>query len=247
MIEHLGKIIQNDNIAKDVYKMVIESEECLFIRPGQFMNIKVKNNFLRRPISISCYDQNQFSIVYKVVGKGTQELSEMQVGEQLNFVGPLGNPFTIQKDIKPLIIGGGVGVPPLLEVCKQLVKNNIKPQVVLGFNSKEDVFYENEFKILGCEVRVATMDGSYGVKGTVMDAIKQADFKNDFVYACGPLKMLEAVDNNYSKGYLSFEARMACGIGACHGCVCKDKHNDLHYRVCKEGPVFEIGKVAIEC
>lgn len=247
MIEHNGIIEFNKLIANDVYCMKINVNDKLEIKPGQFMNIKVKNNFLRRPISISSFDDNGFTIIYKIVGKGTKELSEMKQDEELNFVGPLGNPFTIHENIKPIVIGGGVGVPPLFEVCKQLVNLNIKPQVVLGFNSKNDVFYENEFKQLGCDVIVSTMDGSYGIKGSVIDAIKAVNFDHDFVYACGPTKMLAAIDERYSKGYLSFEARMACGIGACHGCVCKDKHHDLHYRVCKEGPVFELGKVEITC
>ena len=243
MREDTGIIISNELIAKDVYKMVIKSNLGSEMCPGQFVNIKVDGYFLRRPISISQYDENAYTIVYKVVGDGTSKLSQMEAGRSLNVVGPCGHGFDID-DVEPLLVGGGVGVPPLLQVAKEFNKRNVNADVVLGFNSKEDVFYEEEFKKLGCNVYIATMDGSYCIKGTVMDAIKEHSVKSDYLYSCGPMPMLKALDNAYTKGYLSFESRMACGMGACMGCVCKDKKDhDIYYRICKEGPVFEIGKV----
>lgn len=245
MKQEKGTIISNEEIAKDTYKMVIQANCVTDMKPGQFVNIKVEGYSLRRPISISSIDETTFTIVYKIVGDGTKRLSKMHAHHDIDIFGPLGSsyPLEVEED-DILIIGGGVGVPPLYELAKQYRKRNKHVQVILGFNNVQSVFYEQEFKTLGCETYIATMDGSYGDKGTVMDAIKEHQITTDFVCACGPRPMLLAVEANYTKGYMSFEARMACGIGACMACVAKDKKEaDMYHRICKEGPVFPIGKV----
>lgn len=242
-----GTIQSNTCIALDTYKMVISSTLGQLMQPGQFVNIKIDGYTLRRPISISNIEEDSYTIIYKVVGDGTAKLSEMKEGATLDVLGPLGSPFPIHEEQDHiLIVGGGVGVPPLYEVAKRYRKLNKEVSVVLGFNDVNSVFYEEEFKALGCSVAIATMDGSYGVKGTVLDAIKEHNITNDFLYSCGPMPMLRALENTYTKGYTSFESRMACGIGACMGCVCKDKKDsEIYYRICKEGPVFPIGKVGL--
>ncbi|WP_276935630.1 dihydroorotate dehydrogenase electron transfer subunit [Dielma fastidiosa] len=247
MREDRGKIISNELISEDTYKMVIESALPHEMKPGQFVNIKVAEHFLRRPISICSIDETSYTIIYKVVGEGTELLSAMKSGMELNVFGPLGSSYPIHEELPAvLIMGGGVGVPPLYEVAKQYRRLNKRVVVALGFNSSAACFYEEEFKALGCEVLLATMDGSKGIKGTVLDAVDAAKIDLDFVYSCGPMPMLKAIENRYTKGYTSFEARMACGIGACMGCVCKDKKDEtIYYRICKEGPVFEIGKVGL--
>lgn len=247
MREDIGIILSNEKIAEDTYKMIIESELPTVMMPGQFVNIKVEEHFLRRPISISSIDENSYTIIYKVVGEGTEILSKMKEGMELNVFGPLGSSYPIHEELEAvLLLGGGVGVPPLYEVAKRYRLMNKRVVVALGFNSVNACFYEEEFKELGCEVLIATMDGSLGIKGTVLDAVDGMGIDIDFVYSCGPMPMLKAIENRYTKGYTSFEARMACGIGACMGCVCKDKEDEtIYYRICKEGPVFEIGKVGL--
>lgn len=247
MREDKGIIISNTCIAQDTFKMVISSSLSEEMLPGQFVNIKVDGYTLRRPISISSIGENEYVIIYKVVGEGTLKLSEAQVNDLIDVIGPLGSPFPIHEDQEGiLIVGGGVGVPPLYEVAKRYRALGKDVEVVLGFNDQDSIFYEEEFKALGCNVSIATMDGSYGVKGTVLDAISEKGITHDFLYSCGPMPMLKALEERYTKGYTSFEARMACGIGACMGCVCKDKKDtEIYYRICKEGPVFPIGKVGL--
>ncbi|MEG2411007.1 MAG: dihydroorotate dehydrogenase electron transfer subunit [Erysipelotrichaceae bacterium] len=248
MQEELGTIIQNILIAKDTYQMDITTMNPIEMLTGQFFNIQVEGHLLRRPISIASIDgQQKFTIIYKVVGEGTAILSNMLPTSKINVFGPLGSSYPVHNELdEVLLIGGGVGVPPLYEVAKQYRNLNKKVIVVLGFNDQASVFYEDEFKALGAEVHIACMDGSYGVKGTVMDAIEAAKITCDFVYSCGPMPMLKAVENRYTKGYTSFESRMACGMGACMACVCKDKEDkQIYYRICKDGPVFPIGKVGL--
>lgn len=247
MREEIGSIIENIVIAKDTYQMKVASQMGKDMAPGQFINIKVQHQILLRPISICSIEENHFIIIYKVVGEGTKELSLLKKDDSLLFYGALGSGFPIhEQQDHILLIGGGVGVPPLYEVAKQYRKLKKDVQVVLGFNDQASVFYEEAFLALGCNIIIATMDGSYGSKGTVMDAIKEHNISHDFVYSCGPMLMLKAIEQTYHKGYTSFEARMACGIGACMACVCKDKKDDeIYYRICKEGPVFEIGKVGL--
>ena len=246
MQEEKGLILSNQKIAKDTYRMEIQANIAKDMKPGQFVNVQVEGYMLRRPISIcSVEEKNSFVIIYKTVGDGTKRLSKMRRQEIIDVFGPLGSSYPIHEDEKEvLLIGGGVGVPPLYELAKQYRKLDTKVYVVLGFNDADSVFYENEFERLGCEVVIATMDGSYGVKGTVMDAIDAKNITCDFTCSCGPRPMLKAVEARYTRGYMSFESRMACGIGACMACVAKDKKEEnMYHRICKEGPVFPIGKV----
>ena len=222
-------------ITNDVFKMVLEGDTSLITAPGQFINIKLDGLFLRRPISICDYDSKTITIIYKVVGDGTELMSTLTVGKTLDCLVGLGNGYDISKSTKPLLIGGGVGVPPMYNLAKELIKSGQKPVVILGFNTKDEVFYENEFKALGCKTIITTVDGSYGTKGFVTDAMGEFDF--DYFYTCGPLPMFKAVYNATDvSGQFSFEERMGCGFGACMGCSCKTKYGNK--RICKDGPVL---------
>ncbi|MGN0523610.1 MAG: dihydroorotate dehydrogenase electron transfer subunit [Eubacterium sp.] len=233
--QNIYKILSNQPLTKDVYKMVLEGDTQYITAPGQFVNIALDGKYLRRPISICDYDNATITIIYKVVGDGTVQMSEMQSGQSLDVLTGLGNGYDISKSTKPLLIGGGVGVPPMYNLAKSLIENGQKPTVILGFNTKEEIFYENEFKALGCETIVATADGSYGVKGFVTDAMADLDY--DYFYTCGPLPMFKAVYNaTQVSGQFSFEERMGCGFGACMGCSCKTKYGNK--RICKDGPVL---------
>jgi dihydroorotate dehydrogenase electron transfer subunit len=237
-------ILSNVNIAKDVYKMELTcsfSSEC---KPGQFVEIAVPGFFLRRPISISAVEEGKMTIVYKVLGQGTDVLSGMMPGEELNLFGPLGTCFTIADEQDVVLCGGGVGVPPLYETAKAYIQKGITPTIVLGFNNVSDMFYEEAFQKLGCKVYIATMDASFGTKGTVIDAINANGVKVGYIQACGPIPMLRAINNTYEKGQISLESRMACGMGACMGCVVK-MSDGSQKRVCKDGPVFDLKEVAL--
>ena len=231
------EILSNEKIAKDVYKMVLKGDTSDIKYPGQFINIKIDDLYLRRPISVCDYDENSISIIFKVVGHGTEKMAEMEVGKTLDILTGLGNGFfTDRSGDNPLLVGGGVGTPPMYLLCKELIAEGKKPIVVLGFNSKEDVFYEEEFKKLGAEVYVSTVDGTNGTKGFVTDIIKTLEGYT-YHYACGPLPMLKALYNTADgDGEYSFEERMGCGFGACMGCTVKVK--DGFKRVCKDGPVL---------
>ena len=233
----LYSVKSNTLIAKDVYEMVLEGDTSFIRAPGQFINIEIDGLYLRRPISICEYGDSFIRIVYKVVGKGTEKLSQMSEGSKLDVLTGLGNGFNVgPAGDKPLLMGGGVGTPPMYQLCISLLKKGKIPIVVLGFNSKEDVFYEDKFKALGVNPIITTVDGSYGIKGFVTDAIK--DLKDyTYYYACGPIPMLKAVHTSIEcSGQLSFEERMGCGFGACMGCSIQTKKGAR--RVCKEGPVF---------
>ena len=232
------KIIENTKIAFNVYKMILEGDTSYITRPGQFINIEIDGFYLRRPISVCDWDEKTITIIYKVVGNGTEKLSTYKNGETLDILTGLGNGFEISKSgEKPLLIGGGVGTPPMYGLCKKLIDKNTKPIVILGFTSYQDVFYEEEFKKLGADVYISTTDGSYGTKGFVTDIIKDLE-EYTYYYACGPEPMLKAVYNTTnSNGELSFEERMGCGFGACMGCTCKTKYGNK--RICKDGPVLE--------
>ena len=228
---------ENTKIAKDVYFMTLYGDTSFITAPGQFINIELEGFYLRRPISICDWDKEKILIIYKVVGAGTEKMAQMKAGEKLDVLTGLGNGFTINADTeKPLVIGGGVGTPPMYNLAKQLVQNGQKPTVILGFGTKDDVFYEEEFKALGCEVYVTTNDGSYGTKGFVTDVIKNLD-GYDYFYTCGPEPMLKAIYNaTECSGQLSFEERMGCGFGGCMGCSCKTVTG--YKRICKEGPIL---------
>ena len=204
---------------------------------GGFVNIKIDGLFLRRPISVCDYDDKTLTLIYKIVGKGTEVLAKMADGTELDILVGLGNGYDLSKSgDAPLLIGGGVGVPPLYKLAKLLLAEGKRVQVVLGFNSGADVFYENEFRALGADVRVTTADGSYGTKGFVTDAMGDLDYT--YFYTCGPEPMLKAVHKaTKTSGQMSFEERMGCGFGACMGCSCKTLTG--YKRICKEGPVME--------
>lgn len=237
MKQSLFEILSNENIANDIYKMVIKGDTSAITAPGQFINIKIDGFFLRRPISVCDYNSENVTIIYKVVGSGTEVMANMKIGEKLDILSGLGNGFDTSKSGKtPVLIGGGVGVPPMYNLCKVLINEGKNVKVILGFNSADDVFYENEFKALGADVYVATADGSYGTKGFVTDVLKDIDYS--YFYTCGPIPMFKAIENiAKTSGQYSFEERMGCGFGACMGCSCKTKYKNI--RICKDGPVLE--------
>ena len=232
------EVISNEKIAKDVYKMVLKGDTSYISFPGQFINIKIDELYLRRPISVCDYDENTITVIFKVVGHGTEKMAEMGAGTKLDILTGLGNGFRVEASgDMPLLVGGGVGTPPMYRLCKELIEAGKEPIVVLGFNSREDVFYEEEFKKLGAKVYVSTVDGTYGTKGFVTDVIKTLEGYT-YHYACGPLPMLKALyEMAEGEGEYSFEQRMGCGFGACMGCTVRVK--DGFKRVCKEGPVLK--------
>ncbi len=236
MLQSIFTVETNEKIAKDVMKMTLLGDTSHITASGQFVNIKIDGLFLRRPISVCDIEGNTLTLIYKIVGKGTEKMADMKKGTKLDILTGLGNGYDLSKSgDKPLLIGGGVGVPPMYYLCRLLLKMGKKPKVILGFNSKDDVFYEEEFKALGCETRVATADGSYGIKGFVTDAMEGIDYTCFFT--CGPEPMLKALcDKTVTSGQLSFEERMGCGFGACMGCSCKTKYGNK--RICKDGPVL---------
>ena len=240
MKQHIFEIQSNEQIAKNVYRMQLGGDTT-GILPGQFVNIRVQGQFLRRPISVCNVEQPlnnvepHLTIIYKVVGVGTEAMSHLPVGTQLDVLTVLGNGYNLSKaGDAPLLVGGGVGVPPMYMLARQLREAGKKVRVILGFNTKDEVFYEDEFRALGCDVTVTTVDGSHGIKGFVTNAL---DGQQSYYYTCGPLPMikalLQAVGTN---GEVSMEERMGCGFGACMGCTIQTTQGPK--RVCKEGPVF---------
>jgi len=230
------EIVSNEALTDSVYKMVLGGDTSAITAPGQFVNIKLEGMFLRRPISVCDVDGQNLAIIYKVVGKGTEAMSKMEPGTKLDILTGLGNGYDLSvAGEKPVLLGGGVGVPPMYKLAKELVAMGKQVSVVLGFNTKSEIFYENEFKALGCHVVVTTVDGSYGIKGFVTDALKDIDYT--YFYTCGPEPMLKAVYRaSNTSGQMSFEERMGCGFGACMGCSCKTLTG--YKRICKEGPVM---------
>ena len=228
-------IIKNASLTSNVYIMELKGD-TEGIRCGQFVNIRLDGMFLRRPISVCDCAGGVLTIIYKVVGRGTEQMSKMTEGESLDLLTGLGNGYdTSLSGDRPLLLGGGVGVPPMYMLCKELVKEGKKPTVILGFNKADEVFYEEEFRSLGATVLVATADGSYGIKGFVTTAMEGVDYS--YFYTCGPEPMLKAVYNaTKTNGQFSFEERMGCGFGACMGCSCKTITG--YKRICKEGPVL---------
>jgi len=218
--------------------MVLTGDTSAITKSGQFINIKIDGFFLRRPISVCDYDHKTITILYKVVGKGTQALQKMEPTMSLDILTGLGNGYDITKSgNRPLLIGGGVGIPPMYRLAKDLLAEEKKPLVILGFNTKDEAFYIDEFKQLGIEVLVATADGSLGKKGFVTDIVKSLS-NYTYFYTCGPEPMLKALSEcTDTSGQLSFEERMGCGFGACMGCSCQTKYGNK--RICKEGPVLE--------
>ncbi len=228
---------QNQLIAKNTMKMVLQGDTSAITKAGQFVNIKIEGLFLRRPISVCDVQEDMLTIIYKVVGEGTEIMSEMKKGQQLDLLTGLGNGYNTGKSgERPLLIGGGVGVPPMYNLAKGLKDEGKEVQVILGFNTLEEVFYKEEFERLGVELHIATADGSVGTKGFVTDIMK--NLKYTYFYTCGPLPMFKAIEAiAKTSGQFSFEERMGCGFGACMGCSCKTKYGNK--RICKDGPVLE--------
>lgn len=235
MKQSLFSIVSNTPLTDSVYKMVLSGDTSAITAPGQFVNIQLTGKFLRRPISVCDYDAQTLTIVYKVVGKGTEQMAAMAAGETLDILTGLGNGYDLAPaGDRPVLLGGGVGVPPLYHLAKRLLALGKEVTVVLGFNTASEIFYEEEFQALGCKVFVTTVDGSYGKKGFVTDALPE-DYT--YFYTCGPEPMLKAVyRTTNTSGQMSFEQRMGCGFGACMGCSCKTLTGNK--RICKEGPVM---------
>lgn len=237
MYQGFYEIKSNKKLTDSIFEMVLIGDTSSITAPGQFINIKLDGFYLRRPISICDYDNETITIIYKVVGEGTEVMSKMNACEKLDVLCGLGNGFDTSKSLeKPVLIGGGVGVPPMYNLCKKLISEGKEVTVILGFNKKEEIFYEDAFKKLGADVKVTTVDGSYGVKGFVTDALKEIEYS--YFYTCGPMPMFKAIEATaVTSGQYSFEERMGCGFGACMGCSCKTKYGNK--RICKDGPVLE--------
>ena len=232
----LLKIKENTPIAPGVYRMILEGDTSAITAPGQFVNIKLDGLYLRRPISVCDVDENTLTIIYKVVGEGTSRMSEYAPGKVLDTLMGLGNGYDTSKSgSNPLLIGGGVGVPPLYNLAKKLISEGKNVSVILGFNTASEIFLKDAFEALGCKVYVTTADGSFGIKGFVTSAMPDISYTHTF--SCGPEPMLKAVYNASSTdGQFSFEERMGCGFGACMGCSCKTKYGNK--RICRDGPVL---------
>ena len=241
MKQRLFEIQSNEQIAKKVYRMQLAGDTA-GILPGQFVNIRVQGQFLRRPISVCNITDGILTIIYKVVGVGTEAMSHLPIGTQLDVLTVLGNGYDLTKaGDQPLLVGGGVGVPPMYMLARQLREMGKNVRVILGFNTKDEVFYEEEFRALGCDVTVTTVDGSHGVKGFVTNAL---DGQQSYYYTCGPLPMIKAlIQAAGTNGEVSMEERMGCGFGACMGCTIQTTQGPK--RVCKEGPVFAASELLL--
>ena len=236
MKQGIYTITSNRPLTADVWEMKLQGDTSAITAPGQFVNIKLEGMFLRRPISICDWDEQGLTLIYKVVGKGTEFMSTLPVGKELDILCGLGNGFDVAKcGDTTVVLGGGVGVPPMYGLAKALKAAGKTPVAILGFNKSEEIFYVDKFKALGVETFITTVDGSTGIKGFVTDALPE---NYDYFCTCGPLPMLKAIYNSTkTSGLLSFEERMGCGFGACMGCSCKTKYGNK--RICKDGPVLE--------
>ena len=241
MKQSIFKILSNTPLTSTIYKMVLQGDTSAITAPGQFVNIQLSGRFLRRPISVCDYDGSTLTILYKVVGGGTAQMAAMEEGQTLDILTGLGNGYDLSVSVAhPVLLGGGVGVPPLYRLAKELIAQEKTVSVVLGFNTASEVFYADEFRALGCDVTVTTVDGSYGTKGFVTDALPE---NYTYFYTCGPEPMLKAVYRAaLTSGQMSFEERMGCGFGACMGCSCKTLTG--YKRICKDGPVMRKEEIA---
>ena len=237
MKQSIFKILANEALTSNVYRMTLEGDTSAITAPGQFVNIRLEGKFLRRPISVCDWEDGKLTLVYKVVGHGTAQMAAMAPGESLDILTGLGNGYDLTLTGEhPVLVGGGVGVPPMFGLAKHLRAMGKEVQVILGFNTREEIFYEEAFQALGCTVYVTTVDGSYGVKGFVTDAMKDLHYSH--FCACGPEPMLKALyAASTTSGQMSFEERMGCGFGACMGCSCKTLTGSK--RICKDGPVMK--------
>ncbi|TYR82659.1 dihydroorotate dehydrogenase electron transfer subunit [Priestia megaterium] len=250
------QVVRQRSLTHNVYELTLQGELVRFMNePGQFVHLRVNNHYLpvlRRPISIAEInkEREQFTMIYRAEGAGTSMLAQKQVGERIDVLGPLGHGFpveAVEQGETAILVGGGIGVPPLYELSKRLKEKGVQVIHVLGFQSAEDVFYEKEFLSLG-ETYVATVDGTYGTKGFVTNVIERNKFMYNSMFACGPTPMLKAVELNYANKplYISLEERMGCGIGACFACVCKkDQQSTAYRKICSDGPVFQAGEVLL--
>ena len=239
MNQGLYRVESNTQLTSTVYRMVVSGDVGALTRPGQFVNFKIDGLYLRRPISVCDYDTDAgtITLIYKVVGVGTEKLAQAKEGDVFDLLSGLGNGYDTSKSgDAPVLIGGGVGIPPLYGLCRKLRAEGKRVQVILGFNTADEIFYEDEFKALGAEVYVTTVDGSYGTKGFVTNVLTGLDYS--YFFTCGPMPMFKAVNAaSVTSGQFSFEERMGCGFGACMGCSCKTKYGNK--RICKDGPVLE--------
>ena len=237
MDQQFCTILENKPLTDLVWKMRLQADTSAITAPGRFVNLKLDGLYLRRPISICDWDETSLTLIYKVVGTGTQQMTKLQPGAVLDVLTNLGNGYDTSKaGDAPLLIGGGVGVPPMYGLAKRLAAEGKQVTVILGFNTKDEIFYEDEFNALGVTVHVTTADGSYGTKGFVTDVMK--DLSYSYFFTCGPMPMFKAIEKvAATSGQYSFEERMGCGFGACMGCTCKTKYGNK--RICKDGPVLE--------
>lgn len=237
MTQGIYTVMSNIALTHSVYKMVLQGDTSALTAPGQFVNLTVDGCFLRRPISVYDWDETTITIIYKVVGEGTEKMAKWQKGYECDILVGLGNGFNMSRSgDTPLLIGGGVGIPPLYGLCKRLISDGKKPTVILGFNEQREIFAKEAFEEIGAKTIVATVDGSVGVKGFVTDAMKELSYS--YFYTCGPMPMFKAIEKTaIGSGEYSFEERMGCGFGACMGCSCKTKYGNK--RICKDGPVLQ--------
>ena len=236
MKQGIFTIVSNDALTDVVYKMVLEGDTSAITNCGQFVDLRLPEKYLRRPISVCDYDERSLTLIYKVVGSGTEIMAKLPAGTKLDVLTGLGNGYdTSLSGDRPVLVGGGVGVPPMFNLCKKLIAEGKHPQVVLGFNAASEIFLAEDFRALGVEVHIATADGSVGTRGFVTDVIKTLRYT--YFYSCGPMPMFRAMENVMTtSGQYSFEERMGCGFGACMGCTIQVKSG--YKRVCKDGPVF---------
>ncbi len=238
------EIVENRPLTDAVWEMTLSGDLSGICRAGQFVNLALEGRYLRRPISICNWEGDRLTLVYKVVGEGTEQMSQMQAGERIDTLVGLGNGFDADHESKkPLLVGGGVGVPPLYRLTRDLLSKGKSVTVILGFNTASEIFYAEKFEALGARVIVATADGSKGVTGFVTDAIRQSGVEYDYIYSCGPIPMLKALcAATETDGEFSFEERMGCGFGVCMGCTCHTADGG-HKRICKEGPVLKRSEI----
>ena len=236
MKQVIFEILSNEALTRDVYRMVLSGDTSAITAPGQFVEIALPGKFLRRPISVCDWAENSLTLIYKVVGHGTEQMAALPAGTRLDVLTGLGNGYdTTLSGENPVLVGGGVGVPPLYALCKKLIAEGKKPSVILGFNKESEIFLKQEFEALGIPTHIATADGSCGTKGFVTDVLKTMDYS--YFYSCGPMPMFRAMEAVVTtSGQYSFEERMGCGFGACMGCSMQTKSGAK--RVCKDGPVF---------